>query len=273
MINALEQIPFVRYKLNLVNPPFNEIPDDFILLLFTSKTRVLTRHQKYTEQQYGYHNYENFEFIGDTILDYLIVRILMESDLIRSPGQATYLKQLLTQNSTLGTLMKYSEVCQFRILGDPQYERSKTELNKCADLFEGILGGVFWYLEYFLKIPNAMFIIQKWLIETWSLNQILADIIQTGKLIIPDSFQQAHFVENPESFKQTQTEQHVEDFSEEGKISDFLLAYMNTPKTVTSKKEHQLKEQQEQRRKQHERRMNKQALEDIYEEYDEIIDY
>ena len=179
----------VRQKLNLNSVPMNRIPDDFIRLLFTSETDSPTMFQLEMERKYNTRDYEAFEFIGDTVLSYIVVNIMIEMGLINSPGNATRIKQEITRNSSLACLMQYLDLCQYRIRGGYHYESSGTEAKHCADVFESIIGGVFWYLEHQLLIPNTSQILQTWLLKTWPIKECILNILQHGRFKCPSNIQ------------------------------------------------------------------------------------
>ena len=179
----------IRQKLNLNSAPMNRIPDDFIRLLFTSETDLPTNFQMEMESKYNTRDYEAFEFVGDTVLSYIIVNIMIEMGLINSPGNATRIKQEITRNSSLACLMQYLDLCQYRIRGGYHYESSGTEAKHCADVFESIIGGVFWYLEHQLLISNTSQILQTWLLKTWPIKECILNILQHGRFKCPSNIQ------------------------------------------------------------------------------------
>lgn len=171
------KISYIRRKLNLDRDVFIRIPDDFILLLFTSQTDIPTRFQLKAYDEYGFQDYENFEFIGDTVLSLIVVNIMIQRGLITSPGRATKIKQLLTNNRFLGTMIDYKNLCQERIPGRISYETSKSPIHICADLFESILGGLYWYLETRLKHRQTIQVLQNWYVNTWPIYDMINKII------------------------------------------------------------------------------------------------
>ena len=180
-----EKIIFIRNQLKLYLTPFRDIPDDFILLLFTSQTDFPTQTQRDFQRKYGFRDYESFEFIGDSVLSMMIVRILIELDLITSPRRGHQFKQLLTNNQSLGRLLIYKGLCQERIIGSQRYEQSKSVLYRCADVFEAIIGGLYWFLHVRMRHPNAMAVMQEWFVDVWPIHQIIRGIYKDKRFQCP----------------------------------------------------------------------------------------
>lgn len=178
-------VSFIRRQLKLNGYPFRLIPDDFILLLFTSETDTITDFQRHLYSKYGHRDYENFEFIGDTVLNFIIIRLMSELKVITTPDSGTKIKNLVTKNQTLGCLLDYKFLCNERIPGHVRYETQKTDLNKCADVFEAIIGGLYWYLDTQIKLPNAVQTIQGWLIENWPIKQIILQASRFNRITCP----------------------------------------------------------------------------------------
>ena len=105
-------------------------------------------------KQYGGGSNENFEFIGDTILGYHVVRQLYDHyGTIHSDEEGFYysfrahendftnLKAKIVSNQTLADIIDEWDLCQYLIVGksDIKNEVDKQEKIK-ADLFEAIIG-------------------------------------------------------------------------------------------------------------------------------------
>ena len=80
-------------------------------------------------------SYENLEFLGDAVIDYLIGRCIVDDPAKFTPGQLTDLKQSLINNNFFGTLsikyglndyLIYSDVAIFNLIGDYKMYCTKT---------------------------------------------------------------------------------------------------------------------------------------------------
>ena len=180
-------IPLIRQRLGLNDDVFQKIPDDYILLMFTSRNQIPSRTQLELQRKYKQYDFENLEFVGDTILNYIVVKLLLDRQLISNPRDATNIKSLLTKNQNLNCLMEFKNLCRERIRGDRFYETSKPAYNLCADVFEAIIGGLYYYLYYNLKHDDALEILYDWYLATWPVNEILDTIVATGEFICPRS--------------------------------------------------------------------------------------
>ena len=197
------KIFFIRKQLNLNAYPFRLIPDDFILLLFTSETDIQTDFQSYLYAKYGHSNYESFEFIGDTVLNFIVIHIMIKMKVITSPDLGTKIKNMVTKNQTLGCLLDYKFLCNERTPGSNRYEKSKSNLNKCADVFEAIIGGLYWYLDTELKLPDAISVIEEWLTSNWPFKQIIFQAARFNKITCPIPSQE-QLIEATQSFRRKQ---------------------------------------------------------------------
>lgn len=81
--------------------------------------------------------------------------------------------------------MEFKDLCRERIRGDRFYETSKPSFNLCADVFEAIIGGLYYYLYYYLEYDDTLEILYNWFLSTWPINDIFDTIIRTGNFICP----------------------------------------------------------------------------------------
>ena len=120
------------------------IKNYFIRQLFTRKSYSV---------QYGGENSEIFEFIGDKVLDFYVVKIISEQfgamnlnceySLRLDEGQFTTIKSRLVNNKSLAKIIDEWDIAKYIAVGkcDIANEIDKEEKVK-ADLFEAILGAI-----------------------------------------------------------------------------------------------------------------------------------
>ena len=160
-----------------------------MLLLFISENNrpddSQGRLMSHLHLEYGYRDNETFEFIGDTILNFMIVRLMMDMRVVASPDTGTKVKNLVTKNVTLGCLLDYKFLCRERFVGDARYENSKTPVNKCADVFEAIIGGLFWYLDIKLQLQDPIKFLQDWLISIWPIKSMIMEAVRFNRITCP----------------------------------------------------------------------------------------
>jgi len=134
-------------------------------------------------------NYEQLEFLGDAVLDYVISERLISEFPESSEGLLTRKRSELVQKKFLaqmGTLLRLSEY----ISAVPSLDLSqeKVSLNQCANIFEAIIGAMY--------LDGGMKPITKLIKETiWDHRQVAWQNINYKGLLI--EFCQANQLENP----------------------------------------------------------------------------
>lgn len=119
--------------------------------------------QAFTRSSYtasnGGNNNEIFEFIGDKVLDYYVIKIIMDrygylrlsdnekEEFIvnnhQNEGSLTELKKNIISNQTLAERIDELELIDYLIIGESDVDNNvKNEVKIKADLFEAILGAI-----------------------------------------------------------------------------------------------------------------------------------
>jgi hypothetical protein len=175
----IEKIKRLREKLGLSSGIGRVIPDDLLLLAFTSRTAPLSENlRKYFLKYYGADSYEYAEWYGDGILNAFMSRAIYDKrDRIRLSG-AHELKKMLLSNKVLYHLMSKKDLC------DDILSKEAISLKTCADIVEAILG-LFYNSMIDDNVPNAFESLYAWFIITFEVDSMIEQFLKTGSLIIP----------------------------------------------------------------------------------------
>lgn len=91
-------------------------------------------------------DYENLEFLGDSILEFQVSLFIYQNFPHFSEGQMSKLKQLMVQEKTLSYLSKKFELFEFLILGTGEEKNNgRNKESILADVFESFIAAL--YLE------------------------------------------------------------------------------------------------------------------------------
>jgi dsRNA-specific ribonuclease len=130
------------------------IPDDLLGLAL----KVPNPNNKPTK--YGSSDYERLEYLGDSVLELIVAELTFNEYSLKNPGQLTEFKSRLVRNSTLYCMMSKKKLCNANVPRD-----KKT----CADMFESILGAIYYYLRA-IKYKEVLDFIRAWLIVEWDMD-------------------------------------------------------------------------------------------------------
>ena len=135
----------IREKLLLDVGVWVDLPDELISLAFKQESFPNIK------REYKVDNRQLYEFFGDSVLQLLVSKILLETekgpDL--TPGTATEGRSLLVRNSTLKCLLDMKGLCYDS--GDKYY----------ADCFEALIGIMYWWA--LKNVENPLEKIEQWL--------------------------------------------------------------------------------------------------------------
>lgn len=158
----------IRQQLLLQHSPYDQIPDQVLLTIFQPTSRL----EHILTTNYQLPNTEALEYLGDSVLD-LIVNINLISLNVTSPGNLTRYRDTLVKNQSLQCYMNSKNLCQFVNRNSPK---------ACADVFEILVGTVYWYLAKKLNLTNAIDLVELWLDQAWKLKFIITNLVKNNKL-------------------------------------------------------------------------------------------
>lgn len=147
----------IRSILNLDSKPFTGLPNDLIEMAFRpSRTKVNSEKLTYLRDTYdGMTNLEDLEFVGDAVLELIATQIVFNSN-NGGPGYMTRKRVALVKNTALYCIMQKLKLCdQIEVYGS-------YTIKDCADIFEAIIGALYYYLVYIDGEPKWMNILQSY---------------------------------------------------------------------------------------------------------------
>lgn len=157
----------IRSRLNLNQGVFRNLPSDLLALAFIPEYPpaglVDNDFLNELQRRYGYRNYEIFEFFGDSVLDFIVVKMITEYPQITSSGFGSRIKSSIVNNKNLSCLLKEKSLCQYALAKPPANKPYKP----CADIFEAIIGILYFWLDR-QKI-NPIPVIEQWLNDTFDI--------------------------------------------------------------------------------------------------------
>jgi len=174
---------------------FNDIPDDLIEIAFRpSHVHLKRTFKEGLVKKYGFSNLEDLEFMGDAVLELVAANLVFRKSK-GGPGYMTQKKSEMVRNTTLFCFMEKLKLCDY-------IETNNYSMKDCADVFESIIGMMYYYLLYILKNELYIFIMESYLIETFYDDDTMADLLQ-GKIQLDKcsiNYKKNHrFNKNPES--------------------------------------------------------------------------
>lgn len=183
MARIFEYFPIeeIKTRLNLNQGIFRNLPSDLLALAFIPEYPpaglVSNNFLNQLQTKYGYRNYEIFEFFGDAVLDFIVVKMITENPQITSSGFGSRIKSSIVNNKNLTCLMREKSLCQYALSPPPDNKPWKP----CADTFEAIIGVLYFWLDK-QKI-NPIPVIEEWLNETFDIrNQIINEIMSKPQM-------------------------------------------------------------------------------------------
>lgn len=125
------------------------------------------------DEKFNSTDYEWLEFIGDAIIEIIMTTLVTEIIGIGSLSDAHHVRQDMVKNTTLNCLMSKKSLCK--------YIRGKGDMKVCADVFEAIIGAIYWHLYYVEGMGySSLDAIRKYMIEEWDIIPIMDNILDIG---------------------------------------------------------------------------------------------
>lgn len=158
----------IRQQLGLDNYPYNHIPNDLLLAIFQPTNKL----ESILVNNYQLPNTEALEYLGDGVLD-LIVSTQLINLKVNTANNLTRYRDTIVKNQSLQCYMNSKNLCQF-------VKRNSSKA--CADVFEILVGLIYWWLVKKLNLVDAIDQVQLWLDQVWNLKSIIANLVNNNKL-------------------------------------------------------------------------------------------
>lgn len=149
---------------------FDDIPDD-LLLLAINKNYLFNMNERNKLRIYGSLNYERLEFLGDSCLELIVADLLFKNYNLKNPQELTEMKSKIVRNSSLHCLSQNKGLCSL-ILKEDVYKLGNKD---CADVFESIIGALYYYLQE--SYPNPIKFLIYWLNKEFDFENLIQYLI------------------------------------------------------------------------------------------------
>lgn len=171
-IDNISQI--VKNKLGLTDTWWEEIDSYWLFLVFTTEEISYTFSQEfrsYLIEEYGVANLERFEFYGDRVMSVIVTYRLLEINFWFLITRNVI--SLSTTNKVFECMMDNKGLC------DGFFHGQMIKGKQCADIFEAIIGLLYWYLEETRDHNfNILGYINKWLNRVWNYDKVIAEAVR-----------------------------------------------------------------------------------------------
>ncbi|HKL94155.1 MAG TPA: ribonuclease III [Clostridia bacterium] len=108
---------------------------EFLVQAFTHNSYSTTKHTK---------SYQQLEFLGDSILDFVVAKILIERYPEFPEGKLTKLRAQIVSEAPLSGATTRLGIEKFMLLGNSEKKQNVNELASVkADLFESVVGAIY----------------------------------------------------------------------------------------------------------------------------------
>lgn len=159
----------IRQSLGLNRDPWDQIPDDYLKIVFLPRSRNLQVEEVPPAQM--------LEYLGDRITDLVISRMLIDRKVDRIRN-FLWVKDELISNRALKCMMDTKDLCKHVV---PTVIYSDKPNKPCADSFETLVGLLYWYLNV-SNYTNSLSLVESWLVNTWGLDLIVGHYLETEDL-------------------------------------------------------------------------------------------
>ncbi len=164
----------IKFILKLDSKEFINIPNDLLEMAFRpAKISLNKATQDYLKDTYdGMTNLEDLEFIGDAVLELIATQIVFNSNSGGS-GYMTRKRISLVKNTALYCIMQKLQLCD-------KIEVSSYSIKDCADVFEAIIGALYYYLVYMVGESAWMNILQTYVESMFYTPEIIKNLIENN---------------------------------------------------------------------------------------------
>lgn len=175
-MNIKDYITRFKEILHFENTIFEDIDNDLLLLAITSSTAYLPRmNMERLQRKFASKNYERLEFLGDSVLQMIITRLVYEMGTL-NPGVMSHMRSDMVKNMNLYRYLNAKRLCK-------SYLSRQYKPKQCADVFEAILGALFIHGYYFkLRGYAVLDTIEHWLRNNFQIDNDLNEWLGSNKI-------------------------------------------------------------------------------------------
>ena len=148
-----------------------DLPDELVLIA------ILNEYDndiglKDVLRNYGNHDNKSLAHIGDRVIELIMINMVMKMNNTCYDDLYKNITDLIS-NKTFRCLMDHKYLCEYITKG-------KYHNKACPDLFEAIIGAIYYWYSIILKDANTLKIIETWLIDTFNFDIIVKDWFNQG---------------------------------------------------------------------------------------------
>lgn len=159
-----KKIQEIRYLLDLNEPPFDDIPDEFFTLIFPHDS--VNQCTKDYLIDHNLPNYQKLEWLGDSVLELVMRTYLFQYRRNLRVGDLNDIKQKFVSNKGLYELLDKYSICEIT---------SSDDVKECADILETIIGIIYYWLLQTGEDPIVA--IMNWFLDTFELDEIIDEMV------------------------------------------------------------------------------------------------
>ena len=152
----------VKSRLKLNRPEFDDMDPYLLLLALTPEHTNLPKFtEQYLKNQYGDDSYESLEFVGDFVLDSVVVEAIYRNTNLVTRAVMDKVKSFLVRNTSLECIGKRLNICVLNV-----------ETKECADYIEALIGAAYYHLLTTGK-EDAYHLISEVIYDLFDLSNVL----------------------------------------------------------------------------------------------------
>lgn len=167
---------FEMFKEHMITKyePLRNIDDD---LLWTALTKNIPSHLASEEvrqvtKKYGSATFDRLEFLGDGVLDQLVIEIVFNDFNLKTSGDLTKAKSRIVNNVALYCLANHKfyedfTLCSMLVINSQFWGKD------CADLFEALIGAIYYHIRLQNNEINAFSFVEQWLDTEFNFTKIV----------------------------------------------------------------------------------------------------
>lgn len=160
-------IKLIREKLNLTV----DMPDELVLMAILNEYDDVKNDRKNILRNYDDNN-KSLAHLGDRVAEIILTNMTMKMNNTCYDEFFSFIQDLVS-NETFKCFMNHKYLCEYITKGT-----GKTKA--CPDLFEAIIGAIYYWYNMVLKNPNTLELIEQWLIDTFNMDVIVKDWFTNG---------------------------------------------------------------------------------------------
>jgi hypothetical protein len=169
--DPINRLMNIKQRLKLTSEPWLNIPDDLLLMAFRpSSVPISLSLRKELKSKYGMVNLEDLEFLGDAVIEFIATQIVFDHS-NGGPGFMTNRRIVFIKNTSLFCIMKTLNLCELN------EHTGNYKIKDCADIFEALIGALYYYLYYLQKRTDYMMLLEQYVKSNFYTQDIINNVV------------------------------------------------------------------------------------------------